>query len=423
MINLITKPKGTIDITGNDSLLWEYTNQVISSIMNTYNYEFIRTPIFESSELFHRSVGESSDIVKKETYDFQDKGERNLTLRPEGTASVVRSYIENKCYADPDAKKYYYNGTMYRYERPQTGRLREFTQFGVEVLGSNDPIIDAEVISLQYNILSALHIENLQVSINTLGDTESRNNYREALVKYFEPHLDELCDDCKERFKTNPLRILDCKVDKDSDVLKNAPKTIDYLNQYSKDRFDKVLKYLDILEIDYEVDPKIVRGLDYYDHTVFEIFTLDNNDGSQSALGAGGRYNKLIKELDGPDSYGIGFACGIDRIINELKKIDLYKDITHQLEVYVMYVSEEEKLHAIDIVQNLRLNGVICETNNMEKGLKGQFKEADRLNAKLLVILNNEDLKKGLVNVKDNATKEEEKVDISEIVDYIIGNL
>lgn len=420
---MITKPKGTIDVTGSDSLLWEYTNQVISTMMSAYNYEFIRTPIFEASELFHRSVGESSDIVRKETYDFKDKGDRNITLRPEGTAGVVRSYIENKLYAEPDVKKYYYNGTMYRYERPQTGRLREFTQFGVEVLGSNDPIVDAEVISLQYNILNALHIDNLQVSINSLGDEESRKNYRDALVKYFTPHIDELCEDCHERLKTNPLRILDCKVDKDSDILKNAPKTIDYLNEYSKKRFDTVLKYLDILEVDYEVDPSIVRGLDYYDHTVFEIYTLDNNDGSQSALGAGGRYNKLIKELDGPDSYGIGFACGTDRVINELKKIDLYKDVQKEIEVYVMYVSEEEKLHAIDITQNLRLNGVVCETNTMEKGLKGQFKEADRLKAKLLVILNNEDLKKGLVNIKDNATKEEEKVDISELVDIVIGRL
>ncbi len=420
---MITKPKGCIDITGDDSLLWEYVNDVVNTMMRTYNYEYIRTPIFEASELFHRSVGETSDIVKKETYDFKDKADRSLTLRPEGTAGVIRSFIENKCYHLPDIKKYYYNGTMYRYERPQNGRLREFTQFGVEVLGSNDPIIDAEVISLQYKILESLHIENLQVNINSLGDEESRQNYKEALVKYLEPHLDLLCDDCKERFKTNPLRILDCKTDATNEILKKAPKTIDYLNEESRKRFETVLKYLDILEIDYEVNPKIVRGLDYYDHTVFEIVSLDHNDTQQSVLGGGGRYNKLIKELDGPDSYGIGFACGLDRIIAILKTMDLYKDIKRQIEVYVMYVSEEEKLHAIDIVQNLRLNGVIVETDTLNKGLKGQFKEADRLQAKLLIILNNEDLKKGLVNVKDNATKEEEKVDISEIVEYIIGNL
>ncbi len=420
---MITKPKGCVDVTGDESLLWEYVNDVVSTMMRTYNYEFIRTPIFEASELYHRSVGESSDIVKKETYDFKDKGDRNLTLRPEGTAGVVRSYLENKAYALPDVKKYYYNGTMYRYERPQSGRLREFTQFGVEVLGSNDPIVDAEVISLQYKILETLHISNLEVMINSLGDAESRKNYKEALVKYLEPNLDKLCDDCKERFKTNPLRILDCKVDKDSEVLKNAPKTIDYLNKESKERFETVLKYLDIMDIDYEVNPSIVRGLDYYDHTVFEIVSLDNFETEHNVLGGGGRYNKLIKELDGPDSYGIGFACGMDRIINILKDMDLYKDIKRQVEVYIMYVSEEEKLHAIDIAQNLRLNGVITELDNMGKGLKGQFKEADRLQAKLLIILNNEDLQKGLVNVKDNATKEEEKVDLGEIVEYIIGNL
>jgi len=420
---MITKPKGTTDITGSEALLWEYVNSVVSRMASNYNYEYIRTPIFEASELFHRSVGETSDIVKKETYDFKDKGDRFLTLRPEGTAGVVRSFIENKCYAEPDVKKYYYNGTMYRYERPQTGRMREFTQFGVEVLGSNDPIIDAEVISLQYNILNDLHISNLQVNINTLGDAESRQNYRNALVDYLKPHINDLCEDCKERFETNPLRILDCKVDADSDILKNAPKTIDYLNEESKERFEIVLKYLDLLEVDYEVNPKIVRGLDYYDHTVFEIVSLDNNDSKTSVLGGGGRYNKLIKELDGPDSYGIGWACGLDRIINMLKEIDLYKDVKKQVECYVMYVSEEEKLHALEITQNLRLNGIVTETDNLGKGLKGQFKHADRLSAKYLIILNNEDLKMGLVNIKDNATKEEEKVDITEVVDYIIGVL
>ena len=420
---MITKQKGTIDIKGDDSLLWEYVNSVIENVMRTYNYEYIRTPIFESSELFHRSVGENSDIVRKETYDFKDKGNRNLTLRPEGTASIVRSFIENKDYALPDAKKYYYNGTMYRYERPQSGRLREFTQFGAEVLGSNDPIIDAEIISLQYNILSYLHINNLQVNINTLGDEESRNNYRDALVKYLKPHINELCDDCKERFNTNPLRILDCKVDADNEILKNVPKIIDYLNKESKERFNTVLKYLDILEIDYEVNPSIVRGLDYYEHTVFEIVSLDNEETKTNVLGGGGRYNKLIKILDGPDSYGVGFACGIDRIINVLKDIELYKKIEREIDCYVMYVSEEEKLHAINIVQNLRLNGIVTETDNLNKGLKGQFKQADRLKAKYLIILNNEDLKKGLVNIKDNITKEEEKVDINELVDQILGRL
>ncbi len=420
---MITKQKGCVDIGGDDSILYEYIRNVVAHMMTSYNYSFIRTPIFEASELFHRSVGVSSDIVKKETYDFQDKGGRNLTLRPEGTAGVVRSYLENKGYSLPDVQKYYYFGTMYRYERPQTGRLREFTQFGVEVLGSNDPFIDAEVISLQYKILEALRISNLQVNINSLGDNESRMNYREALINYLKPHIHELCPDCQERFNTNPLRILDCKVDAQNEIIQNAPRTIDYLNTESKKRFETVLKYLDLLEIDYEVDAKIVRGLDYYDHTVFEIVSLDNNEGSQSVLGGGGRYNKLIKELDGPDSYGIGFACGVDRILAIMKEMPFYQDFKESIDCYVMYVSEEEKLYALEITQNLRLNGVITETDYLNKGLKGQFKAADRFKAKYLIILNNEDLKKGLVNVKDNATKEEVKVDLDELTEYIIGNL
>lgn len=420
---MIAKQKGTVDIKGNDALIWKYVNNTIETILDNYNYEFIRTPVFEASELFHRSVGESSDIVKKETYDFQDKGDRDITLRPEGTAGVVRSFIEDKEYALPDVKKYYYNECMYRYERPQSGRLREFTQYGIEVLGSNDPAIDAEVISISYRILEELGIENLQININSLGDKESRNNYREALVRYFEPHISSLCEDCQERFKTNPLRILDCKIDGDNELLKNAPKTLDYLNEESKKRFDQVLNYLDLLDIDYEVDPKIVRGLDYYDHTVFEVVSLDSYNKSTDVLGGGGRYNKLITELEGPESYGIGFASGIDRIVLKLKELPMYQNIKNSVDAYIMYVNEEEKMHAIKISQDLRLNGIKTELDNMGKGLKGQFKTADRLNAKQLIILNSEDLKLGLVNVKDNLTKEEEKVDENELLEYLLGVL
>lgn len=420
---MIAKQKGTVDIKGKEAKIWQIVNNTVDAYMKAYNYEFIRTPVFEASELYHRSVGESSDIVKKETYDFKDKGDRNITLRPEGTAGVVRSFIEDKEYALPDIKKYYYNETMYRYERPQSGRLREFTQYGIEVLGSNDPLIDAEVISIAYHILDTLGIENLQININSLGDNESRENYRNALVEHIRPHLNDLCDDCKERFNTNPLRILDCKVDSDKDVIKNAPEMIDYLNQESKERFEKVLEYLRLMDIDYEVDPKIVRGLDYYDHTVFEVVSLNNFNKSTDVLGGGGRYNKLLKELDGPDNYGIGFASGIDRIVLMLQEMKMYKDLEDEIDCYVMYVNEEEKMHAITIAQDLRLNGIVTETNNMEKGLKGQFKTADRLHAKQLIILNSEDLQKGLVNVKDNMTKEETKVDENEIVDYILGVL
>ena len=419
---MITKPKGTYDIYGKDALIFEYVNTVCENFAHLYNYNMMRTPVFESSELFHRSVGETSDIVTKETYDFKDRSDRDLTLRPEGTAGVVRSVIENKLYGNKnDAIKLFYNETVYRYERPQAGRNREFTQFGIECFNSYETVSDTEVISIGYQILKALGID-VTVHINSLGDLESRKNYTKTLVEYFTPKINELCEDCQNRLKTNPLRILDCKYDKENEILKNAPKMTDYLNDSSKERFNDILKQLDILDIDYEVDPNIVRGLDYYDHTVFEYI-----DEKGVTVGGGGRYNGLVESLGGPSIPAVGFGFGLERIVIDLKESNTFDDISDDydgnVEVYVMSVSEEEKLHAIEIVQNLRLNGVSCEFNSCNLSIKSQFKIADKLKAKQLIILNNEDLQKGLVNVKDNATKEEEKVDISEIVEYIIGVL
>ena len=306
---MIQRPKGTNDIYGREAKIWKCVEAVIDQVMEKYNYNYIRTPIFESSELFHRGIGETTDIVTKETYDFVDRGDRHLSLRPEGTAGVCRSYIENKMYGDANQPvKVYYNGTMYRYERPQSGRDRELTQFGMEILGSDDPLSDAEIISAAVNIYKLLGLKEIKVNINSLGDTASRNTYREALVEYFRPHIDEFCNDCKERFLKNPLRILDCKVDADNEILKNAPKTIDYLNEESKERFEKVKDYLDIMQIDYEVNPSIVRGLDYYNHTVFEIEAKVKGFGANNVIGAGGRYNGLVKELGGPETPCIGFA-------------------------------------------------------------------------------------------------------------------
>ena len=421
---MITKPKGTYDIYGNTAKYYNYINGVFASVCEYYNYEYIRTPIFEESELFHRSVGESSDIVSKETYDFKDRGERNLTLRPEGTAGVVRSFIENKMYGDAtQPKKFYYSGTMYRYERPQAGRFRELSQIGVEALGSDSPMMDAEVISLAYRLLEEMGIEEVTVKINTLGDSASREAYRNALVNYLEPHIHELCEDCQKRFSTNPLRILDCKIDKDSEVLKNAPSILEYLNEESKTRFDRVLEYLEYLDVDYEIDPNIVRGLDYYNHTVFELVADLDILGSATTLCAGGRYNNLVSFLGGPDTPGIGFASGIDRLIMVLKELNKEKELDRGVDVYVMAVNEEEKLTAMRLVQDLRWCEVKCDMDMLDRSLKAQFKQADRLNARILVILNSEDLQKGLITVKDNITKEESKIDENEILDYIISNL
>lgn len=420
---MITKPKGTYDIYGKNTKTWQYINKLADEFCLCYNYEYIRTPIFESSELFHRTVGETSDIVNKETYDFKDRSDRSLTLRPEGTAGVVRSFIENKMYGEVVLpKKLYYYGTMYRYERPQSGRNREFTQFGIEVLGSNDVIIDAEVISMGYRFLEELNIPDVTVHINTLGDKESRENYKKALTDYLKPHINDLCPDCQNRFNTNPLRILDCKFDKNNEILKNVPVILDYLNEESKNRFDQLIKYLDLLDIDYEIDHNIVRGLDYYNHTVFEFIGEIPELGNANTLGAGGRYNNLVNNLGGPETPGVGWALGIDRIVTVMDTLEIKPRVIDEIDVFVMYINEEEKMHAISLVQDLRMSGIITETDNLSRSLKAQFKYADRLKAKYLVILNSEELKQGLVTIKDNATKEEIKIDESEVLEYLISN-
>ena len=408
---MITKPKGCYDVTGDVARKYQRICEVVSAYAKIYNYKYIRTPLFESTELFKRGVGDTTDIVQKETYDFTDRGGRNFTLRPEGTAGVVRNFIEDKLYGNQSSVvKEFYIGTMYRYERPGLGRNREFTQFGVECLGSDDEMMDAEVISLSYNILKELGLD-VTVKINNLGSVEDRENYKKALVEYLTPHINDLCEDCQNRIKTNPLRILDCKVDDQSEILKNAPSILDYHSKESNDRFNKILSYLDYLDVDYEIDNTLVRGLDYYDYMVYELKLNDS-----LALGGGGRYNHLVKNLGGPEVPAVGFACGIERIINEMSD-----DSLDNIDVYVMCVNDEEKIKANIITQDLRLNNIICETNVMGKSLKAQFKEADNMNAKNLIILNSEDLSKGLVTVKDNVTKEEVKVPEDEIIDYILG--
>ena len=421
---MIIKPKGTIDLYGDTAKKWQYVNRVLDEVMDRYNYNFIRTPLFESTSLFHRGVGDTTDIVTKETYDFMDRGERNMTLRPEGTAGVVRSYIENKMYGDATQPvKLYYNGTMYRYERPQSGRDRELTQFGVEVLGSNDPAIDAEVISVAVNIFKLLGLKGVKVKINSLGDMESRNRYRQALIDYLKPHIKDLCEDCQERLMKNPLRILDCKVDSDNELLLNAPSMLDYLNEDSMNRFMDVQNYLDVLDIDYVVDPKIVRGLDYYCHTVFEIEATVKDFGANNVIAAGGRYDTLVSNLDGPETPGIGFACGLGRLMMALDKEEINLPIRTDLDAFVLYVNETEKEYAMALTQDLRLNGFRVDTEYMNRSLKGQFKQADRYNAKFLIILNGEDLVGGEIQVKDNQTKEVTMVKEAEIDDFLDLNL
>lgn len=421
---MITKPKGTKDIYGIEAKRWQYVSKVIDDIMEKYNYTFIRVPVFESSELFHRSVGDQSDIVTKETYDFTDRGDRKMTLRPEGTAGVVRCFIENKMYGDSNQPvKLYYNMPMYRYERPQKGRYREFTQFGYELIGSDDPLSDAEVISLAVNIYKALGLKEIKVNINSLGDDESRNNYRKALVKHFKPHINELCSDCKERLEKNPLRILDCKVDKDKEVMKSAPKTIDYLNEESKERFEKVKEYLSVMGVNFEVDPKVVRGLDYYNHTVFEVEAKIEGFGAQNVIGGGGRYNALVEELGGPKTPAIGFAAGLDRLMLALEMENALLPINDEVDLFLLYVSDDEKKYAAYLLNDLRKSGFIVETDYLNRSLKAGFKQADRLKSKFIIVLNDEDLKKNEVRIKNTKTKQEDVVSVDALIYYLEENI
>lgn len=412
---MIIKQKGTYDIYGIDAKKRQYIKNVLDTLSDKYGYGFIETPVFEATELFHRSVGDESDIVKKETYDFKDRGDRNISLRPEGTAGVVRWFVENKLYGNlTDPVKVFYCEKMYRYERPQSGRQREFTQWGFECFGSDFVESDAEVISLAYNAYKLLGLENVKVKINSLGDDESRDNYRKALVDYLKPYKDELCEDCKRRLETNPLRVLDCKIDGDSDILKNVPKIIDYLNEESKNRFDKLLELLDLLEIDYEIDPNIVRGLDYYNYTVFEIVLNDS-----LALGAGGRYNNLVESLGGESTPAVGFAMGLDRVVEILDNENIEIPIEDSIDVYILGESENERNTASILTQTLRLNSFSCEMDMMNKTFKNQFKAVDRMNAKYLILLKDDDIKENVITIKDNKTREEEKISIVDLVDYL----
>ena len=411
------KPKGTYDIYGKKSDEILYFRKIVEALMNKYNVKYFETPIFESSDLYHRSVGETTDIVSKETYDFKDRGNRSLTLRPEGTAGIVRCFIENKLYSEYLPLKAWYMGPMFRYERPQAGRFRQFYQFGMEVFGSLNPMMDAEVISIAVNLFKILGLKGVKVNINTLGDKETRETYRNALIDYFKPHIDNLCDDCKNRFEKNPLRILDCKVDCEKEMLKNAPKMIDYLNEESRNHFELVKKYLDKIGVDYIVNSKIVRGLDYYTHTVFEIEADIEGFGSQNVLAAGGRYNNLVENIGGPKVPGVGFALGLERLLLALEKENI--DITEKINPEIYIISINEDLKAFELTNELRLCGFNVEMDYNSRNLKTNFKTADKLGTKYIIIIGEEEAKSGILTIKNNKTKEEEKIELDNIIDYL----
>lgn len=416
---MLQKPKGTLDIYGEDGKIFDYISNYTSAFMSLYNYEFIKLPTFESTELFYRGVGDTTDIVNKETYDFLDKSNRKMTLRPEMTAGTARCLIEDKLYAE-GVKKFYYLGSCFRYERPQSGRLREFTQFGIECFNVSNPKVDAEVISLAYRYLSGLGLTNLVVKLNSLGNKESRKEYNKVIKEYLSKDYDNLCDTCKERLSKNPLRILDCKYDGEREYIKNAPKTLDYLNEESKSYFEEVKSSLESLGIPFIEDSTLVRGLDYYSHTVFEIISDIPELGKANTLCGGGRYDGLIELLGGPSTPGIGFAMGIERIIILLKELECYVP-DKELDVFVMNLDNTN--YAFQIIDDLRLSEFSVETDYTGKNMKGMWKLVDKLNPKFVLIIGEDERVNDYITVKDNITKEETKVKTSDLIDYLNTNI
>ncbi|MDH8790406.1 histidine--tRNA ligase [Staphylococcus epidermidis] len=417
---MIKMPRGTQDILPQDSAKWRYIENRLHTLMELYNYKEIRTPIFESTELFARGVGDSTDVVQKEMYTFKDKGDRSLTLRPEGTAAVVRSYIEHKMQGEPNQPiKLYYNGPMFRYERKQKGRYRQFNQFGVEAIGAENPSIDAEILAMVMHIYESFGLKHLKLVINSIGDSESRKEYNEALVKHFEPVIDTFCSDCQSRLHTNPMRILDCKIDRDKETVKNAPRITDYLNNDSKSYYEQVKLHLDNLNISYVEDPNLVRGLDYYTHTAFELM-IDNPeyDGAITTLCGGGRYNGLLQLLDGPDETGIGFALSIERLLMALDEEGISLDVSEDFDLFVVTMGEDADRYAVKLINDLRRNGIKVDKDYLNRKIKGQMKQADRLNAKYTVVIGDQELENNEIGVKNMISGESENVQLDELVNY-----
>ncbi|MDQ0197174.1 histidine--tRNA ligase [Neobacillus ginsengisoli] len=415
----ISIPRGTQDILPGEVEKWQLIENKARELCEKYQYREIRTPIFEHTDLFLRGVGDTTDIVQKEMYTFEDRGGRSITLRPEGTASTVRAFVEKKMFGYANQPvKLYYMGPMFRYERPQAGRFRQFVQFGIEALGSNDPAIDAEVISLAMNLYKEMGLKKLKLIVNSLGDKESRTAHRDALVNHFKPRIGEFCKDCQNRLEKNPLRILDCKHDHEHELMKSAPSIIEYLNDFSKNYFEKLQQYLTQLDIPFEVDPNLVRGLDYYNHTAFEIMSNAEGFGAITTLCGGGRYNGLAEEIGGPETPGIGFALSIERFIAALNAEGVGLEITEGIDCYLAALGDEAKDYTVGLLQQLRLAGFSAERDYLDRKIKAQFKAADRLKAKYVAVLGDEELKNNKINVKNMATGEQVEIDLDSFIKY-----
>ncbi|MFV0560026.1 MAG: histidine--tRNA ligase [Enterococcus sp.] len=411
------RPKGTNDILPGESEKWQFVEETARLLFHDYRYKEVRTPIFEHYEVVARSVGDTSDIVSKEMYDFYDKGERHVTLRPEGTAPIVRAFVEHKLFGPEYTKPYktYYMGPMFRYERPQKGRLRQFHQIGVEAFGSENPATDVESMVMALDFFKQLGIQKIRLVINSLGDNETRVAYRQALIDYLEPHEAELSEDSKRRLHQNPLRVLDSKDKQDKKFVADAPSILDYLSPAAKTHFEAVTTMLDALDVPYEIDHTMVRGLDYYTHTIFEIMSDAPGMGAQSTICAGGRYDGLVEELGGPATPGFGFAMGVERILLTMEAEEVVIPALNELDAYVVSLGEATNTETLKVVQAIRNFGFSADRDFMNRKAKAQFKTADKSGAKLVLTLGEDELNEGVINVKSMKSRNEKRFTLEEI--------
>ena len=417
---MIKAPRGTHDILPSESYRWHAVEEQIRKICREYSYKEIRTPMFESTELFERGVGDTTDVVQKEMYTFLDKGGRSITLKPEGTSPIVRSFIENSIYANPQPTKLYYLYPCFRYEKPQAGRLREFHQFGVEVFGSPTASIDAEVISLAMSLLNRLGVTGTELNINSIGCPKCRKEYNEKLKDYFRPYLGDLCETCRERFEKNPLRILDCKSSECKEIAKNAPVLLDHICDECNEHFESLKKYLEIMEIPYNIDATIVRGLDYYTKTVFEI--ISKNEGSEGTICGGGRYDGLIAEVGGPEMPGVGFGMGLERLLLVLESIGKIPEDNEKPEIFIANIGADADLFVQKLIYDLRKDGILAERDYLARSVKAQMKYANKLDAKYSAVIGDDDISAGKANIKNMETGESAEVEFAKISEYLKNN-
>lgn len=413
----IKAPKGTKDVMPEESYKWQYIENKFKDICDEYGFGEMRTPMFESTDLFNRGVGETTDIVQKEMYTFEDLGHRSITLKPEGTSPAVRAFIESKHYADMQPSKYYYNTPCFRYEKPQAGRLREFHQFGIENFGTPSMLADAEAIALAADFLNRMGVGDLELHINSVGCHECRPVYRKALQDFLRPHFDELCDTCKSRFDSNPMRILDCKSPEDQKIVEGAPMMIDYLCDDCRNALEELESYLDAMGIAYIVDPKIVRGLDYYTKTAFEFVTT--KIGAQGTVCGGGRYDHLIEEIGGPSMPGVGWGMGKERLLLIMEQNGADFDGEKETELFIAYIGEEAKKYSLKLACEMRENGVRVAFDTHDRNLKGQLKYANKLGASYSVVIGDDEIVSGELTLKDMSTSDQTKVKRDQIIDHI----